>query len=316
MRQETARRFWRKLLQTIAGTGLDPQQIMQNDAVQWNVNTKMGFYDDMPDDEFESMKADMKELSALYSNRSTMSSDTLLIRAIRATHLETTEVERLVRILERASMRQNYTTAFDRLDAEPGKELPAIGTYTPQEIYNQLSRDVYGQDEAKRAISMLVWHHLNGRPGSLLMAGPSGSGKTALIEALDKIPGIEVRTLDCSRLAPDGYSGSVHLCDVFPEIDEDTGFVLFLDEFDKASTEKHIGSNGTNYTQMIMNQLLLLLEHRPLTFAHDGKPGRAYTVDTKNISIIMGGAFETLLKRKDSKTGGIGFNAEMKKVHD
>lgn len=42
---------------------------------------------------------------------------------------------------------------------------------THQEIYDELSRHVYGQNNAKRALSMLAYHHLNGHPSSLLIGG-------------------------------------------------------------------------------------------------------------------------------------------------
>ena len=316
MKLEKAKVFWKKLLQEVSGTGIGSQITIQNETVNFNLDCKAGFYDDMPEEEYQSVLADMKELSALYDNKPTMAADTLLLRAIHATELTPLDIGKLASVLAHASERVDYAKSFKRFDAEPEGSLHSVGISTPQEIYDQLSRDVYGQDEAKKAISMLAWHHLNGRASSLLLAGPTGSGKSALIEALEKVPGIEVRTLDGSRLQPDGYRGSVHLSDVFPEADSDRNFIIFIDEFDKPATEPHFGSRGTNYNNLIMNQLLLLLDHKPLTFNGENRQDYAYSIDTSHISVILAGAFETLLKGKDSSSGGIGFGAETKKVHN
>jgi len=311
MQIERAKKFWRQLFQAIAGAGSNSKITLNNPGVQFNLACKAGKYDSLNDGDFEALKSEIAEESALYHNKSSASAETLLIRAIRNTPLMSTEVERIIRVLARASESVCYTDILS--PKEQHTDLPA--PLSPQELYNMLSEHVYGQDEAKRALSMLAYHHLNGHASSLLIAGPTGSGKTALIEALSQIPNMDVRILDGSRLGPDSYRSSVHLSDALPPEDSEN-CVLVIDEFDKCATETHIGANGTNYSQMTINQILLLLEHRLMTFSPNGMSDQAYVIDTSKISVILLGAFENLMKGLDAHSGGIGFGAETHKTHD
>ena len=201
----------------------------------------------------------------------------------------------------------------DELPFFTDREEKALKPLTPRDIFSHLSKSVFGQEDAKRALSMLVYHHLSGRASNLLIAGPTGSGKSALIESLTSIPNLRVTVLDGSRLVAEGYKGSVHLTDAFPP-DMDGRFILCIDEADKAF-QHHESSNGTRYDELIMNQFLLLLDHKKLTFSPNSGKEEAYEVDTSKTSVILLGAWENLMKSMDSKTGGIGFGANPKVIH-
>ena len=306
-----ARKFWKKLLKAIAGAGSNSKITFNNPAVQFTLDAKAGKFDDISDELYEHQLNLIEQESVLYHNQPSASVSTLLVRAFQNTPLAPPDIERLVCVLAHASERVDYST----LIKNQKQQVKAVMNFqTPQEIYEELSKHVYGQNDAKRALSMLAYHHLNGHATSLLMGGPTGSGKSALIEALSKIPGMDIRTLDGSRLVVDGYKGSVHLQDVFPPEGNDN-FIICIDEFDKA-TETHISANGTDFSQMIINQLLLLLEHRPLTFSSNGTSDSTYVADTSKVSVIFIGAFENLMKGMDDRSGSIGFGAEMRKTHD
>ena len=310
MQFEHAKRFWKQLFQLTSGAGSNSTAMLNNPGVKFNLDCRAGKYDLIDDSDYAELKAEVAEESALYRNKSSASAETLLIRAVRDTPLDNLELERIVRVLAHASERVCYTDTF----FPKGNEQDITAQLSPREIYDLLSEHIHGQDNAKRAVASLAYNHLSGHPSSLLLAGPTGSGKSAMIEALSKIPGIEVRNLDGSRLTVDGYRGSVHLQDIFPEQDDNRHFIAVIDEFDKAA-QTHVGSGGTNYTQMLPDQLLLLLEHRDLTFSQ-GSPEKCYVVDTSRVSIILCGAFENLLKNMDQASGGIGFGAAVRHTHD
>ena len=164
---------------------------------------------------------------------------------------------------------------------------------TPQKIYDQLSKSVFGQAAAKTAIAMALFNFVHHRPTNLLLAGPTGSGKTALIEAMCEMLNEDMLfVLDGSRLGPDGYKSSTHLSDAFENRD-DCHFFLVIDEADKL-LETHVGSAGTNYSQLAQNQLLLLFEHRKITLSSNASKEQPIVADTSHTSIILLGAFENL----------------------
>ena len=164
---------------------------------------------------------------------------------------------------------------------------------TPQKIFNQLSKSVYGQDKAKQAIAMSLFNFVHHRPTNLLLAGPTGSGKTALIEAMYGMLNEDMLyVLDGSRMSPDGYKAGVHLSDAFENRD-DFHFFIIIDEADKL-LETHIGSSGTNYGQLVQNQLLLLLEHRTITLSSNASKDSSIVADTSHTSVLLIGAFENL----------------------
>ncbi|MGN8688437.1 hypothetical protein ACTND8_00780 [Atopobiaceae bacterium HCP3S3_F7] len=44
----------------------------------------------------------------------------------------------------------------------------------------ELSRDVWGQEDAIRDLALMLWHHVRGDRRVTLLMGPTGSGKTLL----------------------------------------------------------------------------------------------------------------------------------------
>ena len=58
---------------------------------------------------------------------------------------------------------------------------------TPKQIFAELSRDVIGQDEALRGMSVAIYKHLIGHSvGNVLMVGNSGTGKTTIMRAVER----------------------------------------------------------------------------------------------------------------------------------
>ena len=58
----------------------------------------------------------------------------------------------------------------------------------PTEIYAHLQRDLIGQEEALRFVSVAIFKHLQGeRYGNLLLIGNSGTGKTTIMRAMERL---------------------------------------------------------------------------------------------------------------------------------
>ena len=60
----------------------------------------------------------------------------------------------------------------------------------PTQINENLQRDVIGQEETLRFVSVAIFKHLQGEPyGNLMMIGSSGTGKTTVMRAVERLYG-------------------------------------------------------------------------------------------------------------------------------
>ena len=58
----------------------------------------------------------------------------------------------------------------------------------PTEIYEFLRRDVIGQEQVLRFVSVAIFKHLQGEPyGNLMLIGNSGTGKTTVMRAMERL---------------------------------------------------------------------------------------------------------------------------------
>lgn len=182
----------------------------------------------------------------------------------------------------------------------------------PKAIFAELDRCVKGQDEAKRAAAMAMWHHLNGSRTNVVFCGPSGCGKSEIWRVLAKrYPG-HVRMVDASRLSADGWRGSFHIRDIFDGLDpkeiRDSGLVVVLDEADKIVCEHAIGAGGTDYNALVQTNLLKMMDGDVIEFGKDDDRRKsAMRIDCARVSVVMLGAFENLVKMKNARGSGIGF---------
>lgn len=62
---------------------------------------------------------------------------------------------------------------FDEIDDENFELSPRL-------FYNVLNQRIYGQEDAKKATSMIMYNHLEGRRSTAVFCGPSGCGKTEI----------------------------------------------------------------------------------------------------------------------------------------
>ena len=305
MQKKQAFEMWHRLLSALSGAGPTSVIRLCNPGVMFTKDAKAGKYDKVSDTEYNSLLHAVEEEGALYRKKPLELADTLLINAIRSTHLEPDEKASICRILAEASERIDYTQSSE---PDPLPEFTArIQSLSPKDICDILNGGISGQEDAKRSAAMIIFNHLNGRKRNALFAGPTGCGKSEIWRVLSRsFPAI--RIFDASTLAPDGWRGSLHirsLFEAYPENEREHAIIV-LDEADKM-LEPAIGSGGTDYSLMVQDNLLKILDGDVMTFeGDDRKP--PLIVDCAHVSVIMLGAFERLLKSMSfSQKNSLGF---------
>lgn len=183
---------------------------------------------------------------------------------------------------------------------------------TPKKITELLRTKggIVGQDSAVKAASMIMYNHIHGRASVNLFAAPSGSGKSYLWSVLQREFGADKIVIhDGSSLSSEGFKG-VNISTIFKNIPQEqrNQIVVVMDELDKLLAPQY-GASGTNYSEMLQNQLLRLCNHDTLFF-NSGENEKGFYVDASGISVVMLGAFQRLLDRKSRSSSLIGFGGQ------
>ncbi len=192
----------------------------------------------------------------------------------------------------------------------------------PVEIYKALQRDVIGQEETLRFVSVAIFKHLQGEKyGNLLLIGNSGTGKTTVMRAMERLyqtteAFAEYRVviiMNANTMATD--EGVIDTSRLFARLEERARQILpddasaeeitrymeratvCLDEIDKISGI--VGGKPYVTGINIQQALLTLIEGESvvhhLTIYEDRVPKRVpVTIDTGKMLFLCAGAFETL----------------------
>lgn len=193
----------------------------------------------------------------------------------------------------------------------------------PVDIYSELRKDVFGQDEALRFISVAIFKHTVGEKfGNLFLIGNSGTGKTTVMKSIEKLyrtnPYFEkfqvVVRLNANSLLDDDETG-YKMRKLFKTLDEKARSILgynidaetlqnfishstvCIDEVDKITGKVGGKPNITGVT--IQQSLLTLMEGENILYEtavlKDGEYKTiALSIETKYMLFICGGAFENL----------------------
>ena len=212
----------------------------------------------------------------------------------------------------------------------------------PAEIKAFLDQYVFGQERAKRILSVAVHNHykrissggqIDGvdlQKSNVLLIGPSGCGKTLLAETLARMLEVPFAMVDATTLTEAGYVGDdvenavlklLQAAD-FDRARTETG-IIYIDEVDKIARKGDSPSITRDVSgEGVQQALLKLLEGTVASVPPQG--GRKHPqqeciqIDTSNILFICGGAFNGLDKivEKRTRRSAIGFGAEIQSRRD
>ncbi len=192
----------------------------------------------------------------------------------------------------------------------------------PVEIHGYLQKDVIGQDESLKYVSVAIFKHLQGEKfGNLLFIGSSGTGKTTIMRTIERLYReheslAEYRTvivMNANTLASE--EGLVDTARLFTRLEERVRVILgndvtpeqmaaymekatvCIDEVDKISAV--VGGKpsvtGINIQQALLTQIEGEKVLHQATFYKKGVPSKAgIPVDTSKMLFLCGGAFESL----------------------
>ena len=196
---------------------------------------------------------------------------------------------------------------------------------TPLDIFDELGRDVIGQESILRYVSVAIFKHLQGEPfGNLLLIGNSGTGKTTTMHSIERLYASRseleryrnVVIINANVLADE--EGNVDTSPLLGRLEERAQRILgaeataediatlmenatvCIDEVDKISGI--VGGKPYVTGINIQQALLTLIEGEkilyPVSTTRGGATKRdSMTVDSSKMLFLCAGAFETLYEQ-------------------
>jgi len=185
---------------------------------------------------------------------------------------------------------------------------PEKAKLTPSAIHRYLDQYVIGQDEAKRALSVVVYTHFKNAhyqeistdenrtshlamgKSNVLLVGPTGTGKTLLCDTLSRAINVPFVTADATSLAQTKFMNEEIESILQRLLNKADGNlaraergIVFIDEIDKL---KAAGSEVRSTSgESVQHALLKIMEGSLVKLANN------VAIDTTNIMFICGGAF-------------------------
>ena len=221
---------------------------------------------------------------------------------------------------------------------------------SPKEIKETLDQYVIGQEEAKKTLAVAVYNHYKRiaheeeleekheqddndveiQKSNILLLGPTGCGKTLLASTLAKILNVPFAIADATTLTEAGYVGEdvenillklIQAAD--GDIQKAEKGIIYIDEIDKITRKSENPSITRDVSgEGVQQALLKIIEGTIASVPPQG--GRKHPnqeliqINTENILIICGGAFEGLETVIKDRTGkkSIGFGSKIESAKE
>lgn len=320
-----------------ASTGGFMGRSLQNPAIDFADAARAGEYNEMSDQEYDEILSDIKAVSKVWMQKRSRTVSELLITSIENLDLEDDDIEDIsvalmcayentdqahipcdpdtgdatCDVLEdsgKESRREDAVKTEKSLQTQPAQNSsPEYILSSPMKIYEHLEKNVYGQNEAKKAAAMLLWNHVNGRRQNVLFAGPTGCGKTEIFRQLAKIyPNITIH--NAATLTGSGWKGNMKVQNLFDGYkgEQREHLIIVLDEADKMFEDV----DDRHYSYTVQNELLKLIEGDRVRLDGNNTP---FEIDTSNVSFVFLGSFDSMVKAKEDAVNAshtIGFGVQ------